>query len=56
MGVNCMDGQQTRPLVYAGSHTACSEGGGPWWVLSTKSTLRSWCNLVKLPYGVKKIT
>jgi hypothetical protein len=28
MGVNCMDGQQTRPLVYAGSYTACCEGGG----------------------------
>jgi len=23
-----MDGQQTRPLVYAGSYTACCEGGG----------------------------
>jgi hypothetical protein len=22
-----MDGQQTRPLVYAGSYTACCEGG-----------------------------
>ncbi len=46
MGVNCMDGQQTRPLVYAGSYTACCEGGGPWGVLSTKSTLRSWCNFL----------
>jgi hypothetical protein len=35
MGVNCMDGQQTRPLVYAGSYTACCERGGPWRVLST---------------------
>jgi len=56
MGVNCMDGQQTHPLVYAGSYTACCEGWGPWQVLSTKSTLRSWCNLVKWPYGVKKIS
>ncbi len=56
MGVNCMDDQQTRPLVNAGSYTACCKGGGPWWVLSTKSTLRSWCNLVKWPYGVKKIS
>jgi hypothetical protein len=23
-----MDGQQTRPLVYAGSYTACCEGWG----------------------------
>ncbi len=23
-----MDGQPTRPLVYAGSYTACCEGGG----------------------------
>jgi hypothetical protein len=31
-----MDGQQTRPLVYDGSYTACCEGGGgPWWRLST---------------------
>ncbi len=54
MGVYCMDGQQTRPLVYAGSYTSCCgcEGGGP----STKFTLRSWCNLVKWPYGVKKIS
>ncbi len=56
MGVNCMDGQQTRTLVYAGSYTACCEEGGPWRVLSTKSTLRSWWNLVKWPYGVKKIS
>ncbi len=56
MGVNFMDGQQTRPLVYAGSYTACCERRGPWLVLSTKSTLRSWCNLVKWPYGVKKIS
>ncbi len=56
MGVNCMDGQQTRPLEYVGSYTACCEGGSPWRVLSTKSTLRSWCNLGKWPYGVKKIS
>jgi hypothetical protein len=30
-----MDGQPTRPLVYAGSYTACCEGGGPWRGLST---------------------
>ncbi len=24
-----MDGQQTRPLVYAGSYTACCEGEAP---------------------------
>ncbi len=28
MGVNCMDGQQTRPLVYAGSYLACMLWGG----------------------------
>jgi hypothetical protein len=39
--VNCMDGQPTRPLVYAGSYTACCEGGGPWRGLPTMPLKKS---------------
>jgi hypothetical protein len=43
-----MDGQQTRPLVYAGSYTACCEGEASGGGSPQTSTKKKMCSSIAI--------